>query len=364
MNDGFPLLTLKKTYSKGIIHELLWFIDAVSEIYKEFGNANIKYLVDNNVHIWDEWAYAKYKKHIEATVNGEKMLVANFENDGIDLKVYDVIKSQEDFIKKIKYDNFFAKKWGELGPVYGQQWTRWKKTTNDELPPNFINEVTHINQIKVAIDTLKNRPDDRGIMVSAWNVADLPDMALRPCHSMFQFITEPLTLDERIKYGIENMNESMPDQHLDWTSKLMNECGIRRFRLSLQLYQRSADTFLGVPFNIASYALLLHMVAQVVNMVPYKFVHTFGDLHLYLNHKNQVNEFLYRTYENPQFEQPDFWKELTKSELNFTAGNYYGPELPKLKINKKIENIFDFRIGDIEIINYNPLPAIKAPVSV
>jgi thymidylate synthase len=364
MKDGFPLLTLKKTYTNGVIHELLWFLNAMPEKYKIFGNTNIKYLVDNNVHIWDEWAYAKYKK-----------ICSNLLRPVDQLHIIDIssesfrIMSQEEFIERIKIDEKFALDYGDLGPVYGKQWINCGKT---EIPANPWNNgiIEGINQIQVVIDTLKNRPDDRGIIVSAWQVNELNEMALRPCHTLFQFITEPLTFEERMNIFIKDGHDILElgvvgtGRTEEQIQELLSSetFKIPRFRLSLQLYQRSADTFLGVPFNIASFAMLLDMVAQVVNMIPYKFVHTFGDLHLYLNHKNQVNELLNRTRELNS-EIIDFYS-LSKEEIDRSIGNYYGPPLPKLKLNPEITNIFDFRIDDIKIIDYNPLSAIKAPVAV
>ena len=230
--EGFPLLTTKKLYLKGIIYELLWFLK---------GSTNIKYLQDNNVHIWDEWAD---------------------EN-------------------------------GELGPVYGHQWRSW---------PDYDGGT--IDQIQYVVDQIKNNPNSRRMIVSAWNVAEVNKMALPPCHTIFQFYTAPL-----------------PDG---------------RRRLSLQLYQRSADTFLGVPFNIASYALLLQMMAQVCDMVPGDFIHTTGDTHLYLNHLEQAK------------------LQLTREPR----------PLPTMKINPDVKSIFDFQFEDFELEGYDPWPHIKAEVSV
>jgi thymidylate synthase len=227
LEEGFPLVTTKKLHLRSIIHELLWFLA---------GDTNVKYLQDNKVRIWDEWAD---------------------EN-------------------------------GELGPVYGKQWRSW--TTRDG---------GSIDQIVQAVETLKKNPDSRRIIVSAWNVEDLPKMALAPCHCLFQFY-------------------------------------VADGKLSCQLYQRSADTFLGVPFNIASYALLTLMMAQVCGLKPGDFVHTFGDVHLYLNHLEQAELQLSR-------------------ELR---------PLPKMKINPDVTSIFDFKYEDFELIGYDPHPHIKAEVSV
>jgi thymidylate synthase len=227
MSDGFPVLTTKKLNLKSIIHELLWFLK---------GDTNIKYLNDNGVHIWDEWAE---------------------EN-------------------------------GDLGHIYGYQWRSW---------PDYNGG--HIDQITQVVKDLKNNPDSRRIIVSSWNVADLPNMNLPPCHAFFQFY-------------------------------------VADGKLSLQLYQRSADLFLGVPFNIASYSLLLKMMAQVTNLEEGDFIHTFGDAHIYLNHLEQVK------------------LQLTREPR----------PLPQMKINPDVKDIFKFRYEDFELVNYDPHPHIKGKVSV
>ncbi|KXK11955.1 MAG: Thymidylate synthase [Microgenomates bacterium OLB23] len=263
LSKGFPLLTTKKLFLRGIIIELLWFLK---------GDSNIKYLVENNVHIWDSWPYRHYKESMQA--QGKKAL------------------SMEAFLEKIKNSTAFAKKWGELGPVYGVQWRKWRT-------PNG----TPIDQITQVINKIKESPHDRRLIVSAWNVADIEEMAkagLPPCHSLFQFYVS--------KDG----------------------------KLSCQLYQRSADMFLGVPFNIASYALLTMMVAHVCGLKPGEFIHTFGDAHIYINHLDQVHEQLSRT---PR-------------------------KLPRMILNPRITNIFSFKLEDFTLEGYDPYPAIKAPVAV
>jgi thymidylate synthase len=260
--DGFPLLTTKKLFIKGIIHELLWFLS---------GDSNIKYLVDNNVHIWNEWPYKNYVKS-QTTLNQKPL-------------------SLELFIERIKSDTIFAKKWGELGPVYGVQWRKWKTHTGKK-----------IDQISNLIHQIKSNPNSRRLIVSAWNTADIEEMAiagLPPCHTLFQFY-------------------------------------VADSKLSCQLYQRSADSFLGVPFNIASYALLLSMVAKVTNLEVGDFVHTFGDVHLYSNHKDQAK------------------LQLTREPKPF----------PKLKIKNRNQDIFSFRVDDFIIEDYDPYPGIKAPIAV
>lgn len=262
LSKGFPLLTTKKVFIRGIIHELLWFLK---------GDTNIKYLVDNNVHIWDDWPYASFKSSDE--FKGE---------------------TQQEFIEKIKNDASFAEKWGELGPVYGKQWRRWTTAEGDV-----------IDQIAMAIDLIKKDPNSRRILVSGWNVGDIMTLikakrsAPPLCHSLFQFY-------------------------------------VANGRLSCQLYQRSADVFLGVPFNIASYSLLTMMIAQVCGLKPGEFIHTFGDVHIYLNHIDQVNEQLSRQ---------------TK-------------QIPVMKINPNVKDINDFKFEDFTLEEYDPHPAIKAPIAV
>jgi len=250
LTKGFPLLTTKKVHFKSIVHELLWFIQ---------GDTNIKYLVDNNVRIWNEWPYQNFTK--SSDFNGE---------------------TQDEFIKKIKADEKFARKHGNLGPVYGEQWRNFEG----------------FDQLKNIINEIKTNPNSRRLIVSAWNPPRIKEMALPPCHMMFQF------------YVFDNY-------------------------LSLQMYQRSADAFLGVPFNIASYALLLSLVAKVTNLIPYELVHTVGDAHIYKNHLSQVSEQLSR---EPR-------------------------PLPKLLLNDK-KNIEDFIYEDISLVDYNPHPTIKGKVAV
>lgn len=268
LSKGFPAVTTKKLFMRGIIHELLWFLQ---------GSTNIKYLVDNDVHIWDEWPFKAYLMK-----QGKPIPKPNSDawNTGI-----------KEFTERIKKDSDFARWHGELGPVYGYQWRSWPTPDG-----------RHIDQIKQAIDTIKTNPDSRRIIVSAWNAAEVEDMAisgLPPCHLLFQFY-------------------------------------VADSKLSCQMYQRSADTFLGVPFNIASYSLLTMMMAQVTGLMPGDFVHTFGDTHLYLNHFKQVSEQLKR---RPR-------------------------PLPKMKLNPAVKNIDDFKFEDFELVGYNPHPSIWAPIAV
>ena len=251
LSEGFPLVTTKKVYHKAIVHELLWFIK---------GDTNIKYLVDNGVNIWNEWPYENFKK--SADFNGETLEV---------------------FVEKIKNDDAFALKYGDLGPVYGAQWR------------NF----NGVDQLQWIIDTIKKTPDSRRMVLSAWNPAEISQMALPPCHTLIQFY-------------------------------------VNQGKLSLQLYQRSGDIFLGIPFNIASYALFLHMMAQVTSLEVGDFVHTIGDAHIYHNHMDQV-------------------------KLQLTRTPY---PLPKLKLNPAIKDLFAFTFDDISLENYVSHPKITGKVAV
>jgi thymidylate synthase len=263
LSQGYPLLTTKKVFWKNILYELLWFIS---------GSSNIKYLVDNNIHIWDEWAYKRFK-----------------ETQNLNL-------TQEEFIERIKNDAEFAKKWGELGPVYGRQWRKWKSSDGRE-----------IDQLAWVIKKLKSHPDRKHYIVSAWNPEFIYEMALpgqsmvlAPCHTLFHFTV---------------------------TNKQ---------KLNCLLYQRSCDMFLGVPFNIASYALLTMIIAQVTGYEPGEFVHVLGDAHIYSNHYEQVKEQLKR---EPR-------------------------PFPTMKINPQVKDINSFKFEDFTLLNYDPHPPIKGEITV
>lgn len=275
--EGFPLLTTKKVPFGLIKSELLWFLR---------GDTNIRFLLEHNNHIWDEWAFKNWVESDE--YHGPDM--TNFglraqEDDNFN-KVYQDEKKK--FCQQIVEDQEFANKFGNLGDVYGAQWRHWQ-TRNGET----------IDQIKDVIETIKNNPDSRRMIVTAWNPEDVPLSALPPCHTLFQFY----------------VNDG---------------------KLSCQLYQRSADVFLGVPFNIASYALLTHMIARETGLEVGEFVHTLGDAHIYLNHLDQVNEQLQR--------KPN--------------------DAPTLWLNPEKKNIMDFEMEDIKVKNYHSHSAIKAPVAV
>jgi thymidylate synthase len=321
MAEGFPLLTSKKVFTKAVIHELIWFLR---------GDTNIKYLVGNDVHIWDGDSYKNYLKH-------------NDEVDNYWIKKNPEIESrwkpysQEEFINKIKTDDEFANKWGELGPVYGKQWRRWggyKKEPNGwhhGIPLEY-KDVPVGDQIKDLVEQLKTNPDSRRLMVNAWNVGELNEMVLPPCHFGFQCYTSKMNLEQRKKWWCDSL-----DKHLsyadDATSEFLNEKGVPERMLSLKWFQRSCDVPLGIPFNIASYAILLHLLAKEVNMVPHQLKFNGGDCHIYLNQVNGVKE---------QLKRETF-------------------ELPKLKLNNS--SIFDLKFEDIEILDYKSSDVIKFPLS-
>lgn len=267
LSQGFPLLTTKKVFSRGIIHELLWFLS---------GSSNIKYLVDNNVHIWDEWAYKKY----QWAVADKKAKALTFEQ----------------FMSRAGSDAKFLKKWGELGPVYGVQWRKWP-----------VERKKTVDQLGWAIEKIKKYPMKKHFVISAWNAGCIYEMSgshgasmvIAPCHTMF---------------------------HINITGD----------KLSLLLYQRSADLFLGVPFNIASYALLTMILAQVTGYKPGDFVHVFGDVHIYENHFDQCKE------------------QRSRKPRRF----------PTMKINPKKKKIDDFVFEDFTLENYNPYPPIKGDITV
>jgi len=256
LQEGFPLLTTKKVHIKSILHELLWFLQ---------GSTNIEYLAQHKVRIWDDWPYAAYAKS------------EDFQGEDIHA-----------FAERVATDKAFAAQWGELGPVYGYQWRSWPAPNGG-----------HVDQITQIIAQIKNNPNSRRIIVNAWNVGFVDQMALPPCHAFFQFY-------------------------------------VADGKLSCQLYQRSADIFLGVPFNIASYAFLVHMVAQVCELEVGDFVHTLGDAHIYNNHIEQLELQLSR---------------------DFRA-------LPQLKLNPEVKDILGFNYDDFEIVGYDPHPHIAGKVAV
>ena len=338
MSDGFPLLTTKKMAWKTMVTELLWFLR---------GDTNIKFLVDNNCHIWDGDAYKRYS------------IVA-----GMSTQVESL--TQEEFINKIKTDDEFAKKWGELGPIYGKQWRRW------ELPNYSVEHVEYgldnnlyVDQIKNLINDLKTNPDSRRLMVSAWNVGELDQMVLPPCHYGFQVYTRELSLEERLDlisktYDVfDPLDFSIPAKvDHDEIDKLYP---VPKRAISLMWNQRSVDTFLGLPFNIASYGLLLEIIAKMVNMVPDELIGNLGDTHLYLNHIEQAKEQI----ERKSFDllptlniNTEFWPTETGEcgigPLDTTA------ILNSFKDDNFCKSLLE---EDLQLVNYQSHPAIKAPLS-
>ena len=272
LSKGFPLLTTKKVFLRAIIHELIWFIS---------WDTNIRYLVQNDVKIWNEWAFAKYLK--KTWKDAELPRYTSLWDDAMAV-----------FIENIKNDESFANEWGDLGPVYGKQWRAWETKKGNM-----------IDQMQNVLNTLTNDPYSRRNLISGWNVWEIEelikdkDTAPPPCHTLFQFY-------------------------------------VADGKLSCQLYQRSADVFLGVPFNIASYALLTMMIAQVSGLKPWEFIHTFGDVHIYHNHFDQVREQLAR--------EPRIF--------------------PEMKINAEVNDLFAFRFEDFTLDGYDPHAPIKAPIAV
>jgi thymidylate synthase len=311
MKTGFPLLTTKKMHWKSIVTELLWFLR---------GDTNIKYLVDNGCHIWDGDCFANYKRKINLQNNWEVTL----RTMDVDTIGQQELLSQEEFINRIKTDDEFAKKWGSLGPVYGKQWRSWNIKPNIETKSYIhkgethftfdINERQPIDQIQNLINDLKTNPDSRRLMVNAWNVGELDSMVLPPCHYGFQVYTRELSYEERcdiFKPNTKNFRTETNSLIKDLNIKIMNDCEIPTRAVSLQWNQRSVDTFLGLPFNIASYGLLLEIIAKAVNMVPDELIGNLGDTHLYSNHIEQAKEQIGRELslkERHQLALP-IWKE-------------------------------------------------------
>ena len=365
MKDGFPLLTTKKMPFKTIVTELLWFLR---------GDTNIKFLVDNNCHIWDGDAYKAYEnKYYKGEAFGYKKL--NDLEYSPDLKL-----SQEEFINKIKTDDEFAKKWGELGPVYGKQWRDW-----------YEDSVGGIDQIQNLINDLKTNPDSRRLMVNAWNVGELDQMVLPPCHYGFQVYTRELSLEERVKLFSKNVDgehlmKYADSDGLDVWNEILNKHNIPTRAISLMFNMRSVDTFLGLPFNIASYGLLLEIIAKEVNMVPDELIGNLGDVHLYSNHIEQAKEQIGRKYTHE--ERTELLKQAMGEErydkavdelMPFGGGlsEYYDSykipyttkepyQLPSLKFSPCPITGIDIEyqsIAQFQIENYESHPTIKAPLS-
>ena len=382
MKEGFPLLTTKKMFFKGIVTELLWFLR---------GDTNIKYLVDNSCHIWDGDAYKNYcKSHTSPPSNpGGPLLSDNL------ISVRPIQYSQEEFIDKIKTDDEFAKKWGDLGPVYGRQWRAWGGY--DKVPSGWHHHaVTHYkeipknDQIANLINDLKTNPDSRRLMVSAWNVGELDQMVLPPCHYGFQVYTRELSTEERNEWFHVNWNVGNPTMKSDWKDFELDQQNVPKRAISLMWNQRSVDTFLGLPFNIASYGLLLEIIAKEVNMVPDQLIGSLGDVHLYLNHIEQAKEQIGREYTPEEREEllktamgEDNYKTAISELMPFGGGmsEYYESykiphhsresySLPKLMICGDMTRSDGFNVpfdeldySLIKLIDYQSHPTIKAPLS-
>lgn len=277
LQDGFPLLTTKRVAFRLIASELLWFLK---------GDTNIRYLLEHNNNIWNEWAFQRWIESDDYSGPDMSNFGIRSQQDEAFKEIY--VEKMNEFKQRILTDDSFAERFGDLGFVYGKQWRHWKTSSSET-----------IDQIKDVIHSIKTNPDSRRHIVSAWNPEDIPNMALPPCHTLFQFY-------------------------------------VADGKLSCQLYQRSADVFLGVPFNIASYALLTHLIAKECDLEVGEFVHTFGDVHIYSNHIEQIKLQLSREKKS----------------------------LPTLSINTTKDSIFDYDVDDFEIEDYDPHPGIKAPVAV
>jgi thymidylate synthase len=334
MKEGFPLLTTKKMAWKSIVTELLWFLR---------GDTNIRYLVDNDCHIWDGDAYKAYK--------------TKYGYDDIDSPL-----SMGEFITKIKTDNEFAKENGNLGPIYGKQWRKWKgklvdKSVEFDAHTAWVPE--QVDQISNLINDLKTNPDSRRLMVNAWNVGELDQMVLPPCHYGFQMYTRELSLDERMNWWNKDV-EKGNYRSLIYTTEELDENDVPTRAISLMWNQRSVDTFLGLPFNIASYALLLEIIAEAVNMVPDELIGNLGDVHLYNNHIEQAKEQISRTpYELPKLNiNTEFWP---------TEGGSCGEgPLDAIAVFNSFQNDNFCKClleEDIQLYDYQSHLAIKAPLS-
>ena len=367
LQKGFPLLTTKKVFTKGVIHELLWFLQRP---YNSHGSMNIEYLIRNGVHIWDDDAYRWFKDKIAKEIKPTKYLVCLDDND--DEFIHNIVKRKTNFeywienearlkdetwLQNITKEEFLdltlqrveicgsymsRYRFGDLGPVYGAQWRHFGDTSLD--------------QIHEIINTLKTNPNDRRMLCLAYNPSVLEDMALPPCHVMFQFYARELSRDERMRiFNNRYINGEIPKKWYEWFGEYSKDvkegedvalpvdgsdydiAEIPRYALSCMWTQRSVDVPLGLPFNIASYALLTYMIAEVTNMLPDELIASLGDTHIYMNQMDGVMEQLNR------------------------KGN---GQLPKLEINRKVEIIEDFKFEDFEIKGYNPDPPIKYPLSV
>jgi thymidylate synthase len=379
MSDGFPLLTTKKMPFKTIVTELLWFLR---------GDTNIKYLVDNNCHIWDGDAYKNFINHPDYKAESVADLMSSQAGQLVKCS------TQEEFINKIKTDDEFAKKWGELGPIYGKQWRKWKGKLIDkskEFNAHTAWVPEQIDQIQNLINDLKTNPDSRRLMVNAWNVGELDQTVLPPCHYGFQVYTRELSARERTAIGSKGstkLYDSIKEggyETIDADIEMHKVCdgaNVPKRAISLMWNQRSVDTFLGLPFNIASYGLLLEIIAKEVNMVPDELIGNLGDVHLYSNHIEQAKEQIGRElthdekveYARSLYGKEEWWNINDKRVITVLQKKKQTREpfpLPKLVFNPIFlanleHNSFDEAINgqiDFELEGYQSHPAIKAPLS-
>ena len=326
MSEGFPLLTTKKMAWKTMVTELLWFLR---------GDTNIKFLVDNNCHIWDGDAYKNYLSKVENYANSLSVPddISEFQvvMDSLNTQIKSSVLSKEEFINKIKTDDEFAKKWGSLGPVYGKQWRDWNSSEAE------FEGLSGIDQIQNLINDLKTNPDSRRLMVSAWNVGELDQMVLPPCHYGFQVYTRELSISERVNLFMQGKKVERFLEKI--TAKDLAAANIPTRAISLMYNARSQDVPLGTPFNLASYGLLLMILAKEVNMVPDELITNMGDCHIYLNQIDGVREQLTRE----PFELPTL-------SMDYREGEY----------DKELKG---FVPDDFVLFNYQSHPSIKMPLS-
>ena len=325
MSEGFPLLTSKKMFTKAVIIELMWFLK---------GDTNIKYLVDNGCNIWNGDAYKAYERYVRTT--DEKV---RRENPQIDFQPLQLL-SKEDFVKSMKTDEDFFERWGELGPVYGAQWRNWEGVSagmaiarDIEWGGNNVEDEKYgIDQIANLINDLRNDPDSRRLMVNAWNVSEIENMTLPPCHFGFQCYTTEMTFEQRLEHWCKSVGKHI-SYGVDFDEKKLDELNVPKRKLDLKWFQRSCDVPLGIPFNIASYAFLLHLLAREVNMVPNDLIFSGGDCHIYLNQVEGVKQ---------QLEQESY-------------------KLPTLKLSNN--SIDDIKYEDFKIVGYESSPTVNFPLS-
>lgn len=406
MKEGFPLLTSKKIFTKAMVTELKWFLK---------GDTNIQYLVQNGCNIWNGDAYKAYTKYPLATMTDHhtNILYKNLDKGWCMLSGRSMSSphptrhlTKDEFIDKIKTDDEFTKRWGDLGPIYGKQWREWDGYMGEKtqfVEPDgdghgYYTQIPHyykgIDQLKEQIHTLKTNPDSRRIMVTAWNPAEIKEAVLPPCHYGFQFYTRELSLDER--YELAGISDPAPSPwqkpHFSEIQQheLLDDIVPQRRSISLSWNQRSVDTFLGLPFNIASYGLLLILVAKEVNMIPEEIIGFLGDTHLYLNHLEQAKEQIGRkltSYERSEMYESEtyqsgikmggIWTNWKEDKINNFDNQYAHEWLDKWASNvpkrtREPRELPTIEITNLDILNgefdyelkdYNPHPSIKAPLS-